>query len=215
MEDKSNNMKLLTGEEMFTLNGTPQGFDVHSFWRFQFSNLSDMQGEVGEYVVSMALNNILPDNKCGWTQYDIDYNGWRVEVKTTAYYQPWRERSEKYKGKPLSEQRTWSIRKAHAKEFDMTSPLVRNNDVYVFVLITGKNAIDADPLKLEHYKFWAIPTYEINDRCGDNKSISLGKVKRIAMSIGFSEGGVGFDSLRSVIDRAIELVKAHKERSLV
>ena len=213
--EETNSTELLTGSEMFTLNGTPRGFDVHSFWRFQFSNLSDMQGEVGEFVVSMALNNTLPDNKCGWTQYDIDYNGWRIEVKTTAYYQPWRERSEKYKDKAVSEQRTWSIRKAHEKEFDMTSKLVRNNDVYVFVLITGENAVEANPLQLEHYLFWVIPTYIIDDICDNNKSISLGKVKGIAEDLGFPKGGVGFDNLRSEVDRAIELLKAHRSESLV
>ena len=114
----------LTGDELFTYNGKRMVFDVKLFWRFQFSNLWDMQGEVGEFVVSMALGNIVPDNKNGWTQYDIDYREKRIEVKTTAYYQPW-----KPEGVEVSMQRTWSIRKAHEKEGDPTSPLVRNNDV--------------------------------------------------------------------------------------
>lgn len=81
-------MGFLNGNEPFMDNEKALGFTVNDFWSFQFSNLWDMQGEVGEFFVSMALGNAVPDNKCGWTLYDIDYNGKRIEVKTTAYYQP-------------------------------------------------------------------------------------------------------------------------------
>ena len=107
-------------------------------------------------------------------------------------------------GKPVSQQRSWSIRKTHEKENDMTSPLVRNNDVYVLVLITGENAVDANPLKLEHFKFWVIPTKLINDECGNNKSISLGKVKRLAKMRHFPENGIGFADLHRAVDEVID-----------
>ena len=104
----------------------------------------------------------------------------------------------------MSQQRSWSIRKTHEKENDMTSPLVRNNDVYVLVLITGENAVDANPLKLEHFKFWVIPTKLINDECGNNKSISLGKVKRLAKMRHFPENGIGFADLHRAVDEVID-----------
>ena len=61
MDNHSNS--LLSGSESFTISNQPAGFSVIDFWRFQFSNLSDMQGEVGEFVVSMALGNRIPDNR--------------------------------------------------------------------------------------------------------------------------------------------------------
>lgn len=206
MEETNNTTQLLSGNEMFTLNGTPQGFDVRSFWRFQFSNLSDMQGEVGEFVVSMALNNVLPNNKCGWTHWDINYGATKVEVKTTSYYQPWRSKKTDAEGNEvenISEHRAFSIRKSHKDWNDPTSELIRHSDIYIFVLDIGKTETTANPLHLENWRFWVIPTKLINDKCNDNKSISLGKVKRLAKMRHFPEDGVGFADLRQAVDNAI------------
>ena len=91
-----NKVPLLKGDEPFIYqNGNKAGFTILDFWRFQFSNLLDMQGRVGEFIVAMALGKMDPDNNNGWTLWDIDYRETRIEVKTTAYFQPWRfERDE-------------------------------------------------------------------------------------------------------------------------
>lgn len=198
-ERNHKSLGFLSGKETFNVDSKSTGFTVHDFWRFQFSNLWDMQGEVGEFVVSMALGNTEPDNKCGWTQYDIDYRGKRIEVKTTAYYQPWKK-----EGQPVSQQRTFSIRKAHEDEEDMNSPLVRNNDVYVFCLILGETQEDSNPLVLEHWEFYVIPTSVINQECGDNKSISLSKVKKLLKKISGSDAGLPFGKVKEVVDKAID-----------
>ncbi len=209
-DNNNKNLGFLIGNEPFMDDEKALGFTVNDFWSFQFSNLWDMQGEVGEFVVSMALGNAVPDNKCGWTLYDIDYNGKRIEVKTTAYYQPWRERSEKFKGKPLSQQRTFSIRKAHEKEQDMSSPLARNNDVYVFCLILGETKETSNPLILDHWRFWVIPTELINDECGDNKSITLQRVKKLFKKFYGSEEGLRFANIKNSVDKAIEYSKKNR-----
>ena len=200
---KHKSLGLLSGKETFNVDNKSIGFTVHDFWRFQFSNLWDMQGEVGEFVVSMALGNIEPDNKCGWTQYDINYRYKRIEVKTTAYYQPWKE-----EGQPVSQKRTFSIRKAHEDEEDMNSPLIRNNEVYVFCLILGETQEESNPLVLEHWEFYVIPTYIINMECGDNKSISLSKVKKLMKKWYGSETGLTFNELKRAVDKAINIIDA-------
>ena len=205
MSTKRNHKSLgfLSGKETFNVDNKSIGYTVHDFWRFQFSNLWDMQGEVGEFIVSMALGNVEPDNKCGWTQYDINYRNKRIEVKTTAYYQPWKE-----EGQPVSQKRTFSIRKAHEDEEDMNSPLIRNNDVYVFCLILGKTQEDSNPLVLEHWEFYVIPTRVINDECGNNKSIGLSKVKKLMKKWYGSETGLTFNELKGTVDKAINKINA-------
>lgn len=192
----------LSGKEEFTLKGDDAGFNVLDFWRFQFSNLSDMQGRVGEFLVAMALKKEMPDNNNGWTLWDVDYRGKRIEVKTTAYYQPWREDG------TWSEQRSFGITKAHCKEGDATSELMRMNDIYVFVLNKGKNKEEADPLKLENWEFYVIPTSVINKECGNNKSISLSKVKKLMKTVCGSDEGLAFNELKSAIDAAINKMYA-------
>ena len=80
---------LLTGQEQFTINGESIGYSVEDYWRFQFSNIWDAQEEVAEFIVSMALGIAIPQNKNGWTLWDINYRGERIEVKETGYYHSW------------------------------------------------------------------------------------------------------------------------------
>lgn len=193
---------MLDGTEQFLLNGKDSGFNVLDFWRFQFSNIADMQGRVGEFLVAMALRKEEPDNNNGWTLWDINYNWKRVEVKTTSYYQPWRKDGE------YSEVRTFGIQQTYPNEDGNPNTYsenkdksikVRNNDLYVFVLNIGKNKEEADPLKLEHWRFFVIPTSVIDNECGSNKTISLNKVKTLS---DYPEG-LMFDELKDYVDRLI------------
>ena len=89
----------------------------------------------------------------------------------------------------------------------MTSPLVRNNDVYVFCLILGETREASNPLILDHWRFWVIPTKLINAKCGDNKSITLPRVKKLFKEVFGSEEGLRFANLKSAVDKAIEYSK--------
>ena len=207
--------ELLTGEELFTLKGRNVDFNVLDFWRFQFSNLSDLEGRVGEFLVAMALGKETSDNNNGWTLWDIDYKGYRIEVKTTAYYQPWRENKdyiEQRWGKDASfgdnnidhnysTKRTFGITKTRDPK---DNEFKRMNDIYVFVLNKGKTKEEANPLKLENWEFYVIATKVINDKCGNNKTISLSKVKKLMMENYSLESGITFEELKTRVDQRIE-----------
>lgn len=207
-------VETLSGNEDFKLRGEKAGFNVLDFWRFQFSNLSDMQGRVGEFLVAMALGKENSDNNNGWTLWDINYKGKRIEVKTTAYYQPWRENKEfleqrwgneasksKVAEHNYSEQRTFGITKSRDPKDD---EFKRMNDIYVFVLNTGKTKAEANPLHLENWEFYVVSTSLINQECGDNKSISLPKVKKLMKMETGSDEGLHFDKLKDAVNKALE-----------
>ena len=213
-ERKHNSIDCLSGQEEFKLNGEKAGFNVLDFWRFQFSNLADMQGRVGEFLVAMALRKETSDNNNGWTLWDIDYRGLRIEVKTTAYYQPWRDSKsfiEQRWGNEssipqndsehnYSEHRNFGITKSKDPQ---DNEFKRMNDIYVFVINNGKTKEKANPLNLENWKFFVIPTSVINHECGDNKSIGISKVRKLFKKVSGSENGVPFDELKLAVDRAI------------
>lgn len=184
---------LLTGQEQFTSGGKPIGINVLDFWSFQRSNLWDMQEEIAEFLVAKALGQSIPHNKNGWTLWDIDYKGKRIEVKETGYFYSWQ------KDGKTSEQRTFGITKAYSKYKDTSSTFERQNDVYVFCLNTGRTQEDSNPLELNNWRFWVVPTYVINQECGDNKTLSLNRLKKIS----HNEDGLGYDELKSAIDAAI------------
>ena len=185
--------ELLTGNEPLTLDGKPVGFTVLDFWRFQHSNIWDVQEEVAEFIVAKALGQDIPYNKNGWTLWDLNYKGKRIEVKETGYYHSWRT-----DGK-VSQVRTFGINKAFTRYKDNTSSFERQNDIYVFCLNTGETKDESNPLELDHWRFWVVPTSTINRLCGDNKHITLGRLKNIT---GLPDG-IGYSDLRAAVDAAL------------
>ncbi len=178
-----------TGQEAFTENGASIGVSVLDFWRFSYSELnSDPRDDIAEYLVSLALGVREPYNKKDWTLFDIDYNGNPIEVKSTSYYQTWR------KDGKTTENRTFSIRKATAPD---ETEARRHSEVYVFCVLNGKTEETADPLRLENWEFYIIPTAIINEQCGDNKTISLSRIK----SMGYS--AKGFRQIKDAVDAAL------------
>ena len=68
-----------------------------------------MQEYIAEFLVAKALGLEIPQNCHGWTLWDILYKGYRIEIKSTAYYHSWRN-----DGK-VSNRRCFGITKAFSK----------------------------------------------------------------------------------------------------
>lgn len=181
----------MNGNEQFQLAGQSAGFSISDFWQFQFSNIWDMQADIAEFIVAKALGQEKPYNKNGWTLWDISYKSKRIEVKETSYYHSWRT-----DGK-VSEQRVFGITKAYSRYKDSSSEFKRQNDLYVFCLNTGDTKESSNPLILDNWRFWVIPTDTINRVCGKNKTITLGRVKSITKQ----PDGIGFAELKTAIDQ--------------
>jgi len=195
MEFNRKLVELQDPKKPFTDCGKPMGITALDYWRFQFSNIWDLYEEVAEFIVNKALGIEVPFNKNGSTLYDIAYKGKRVEVKATAYYHPWRKEGE------YSNSRVFSIAETIGQHNEKGTFPVRHNDVYVFCLNTGKNQMDADPFEMSHWEFFVVPTSIIDEKCGHNKSISLGRLRVITPE----EGKVPYRKLKAAIETALNL----------
>ena len=193
MSHKPFEYRVFTGDESFSAAGQPVGLSVRDFWSFQFSNVWDMQEEIAEFIVAKALGQDLAYNKNGWTLWDITYKGKRIEVKETGYYHSWRT-----DGK-VSKVRTFGIDRAFTVYKNRKSEFKRQNDVYVFCLNTGETQEESNPLVLDNWRFWVVPTSTINHLCTGQKKITLGRVRRITSK----ENGIGYADLKPAIDVAL------------
>lgn len=72
----------------------------------------------------------------------------------------------------------------------------RQNDLYVFCLLNGTDREEAWPLEVSHWEFYVVPTAVINQECGDQKTVSLSRVRSFASPVTYSE-------LRAAIDKVI------------
>jgi len=185
----------MRGDEPFELDGERLDFDLTDFWRFHYSNIYDIQGRIAEFIVAKALGIHASQNDQYWTLWDLTYRDVRIEVKETSYYHSYNK-----EGK-FSKQRSFGIAKAHGSydpEISGNTDFCRQNDVYVFCLNTGYTKEDSYPLSLNNWEFYIVPTKVINEKCGDNKTNSLNRIK----ALGFLPHSYG--EIRDVIDRYVD-----------
>lgn len=187
----------ITGYEEFTFDGVSLGSNLIDFWKFRYSNIFDIQGALAEFIVAKALGLSEAHNIEYWTLWDITYRDLRIEVKETSYYHPWN------KDGKVSESRSFGITKANSRFAESATGTVdasfenkyeRQNDLYVFCLNTGNTPEESYPLDLNHWEFYVIPTDVINETCGDGKTISLGKVRKLAPAL-------RYDQIKEAVDR--------------
>ena len=191
-------MKKITENTPFVNGGESLGMTMLDFWKYQYSNIYDMQEYIAEFIVGKALGIDEPMNRDGWTLWDIDYQGKRIEVKQTSYYHSWQEKIANGK---ISQQRTFSITPAFTRYKDSTTSYERQNDIYVFCLNIGTNEEESYPLDMANWEFYVVPTSVINENCTPaQKSISLGKVRKLAPLTKYEE-------LKNVIDSICEAIK--------
>lgn len=179
--------------EKFTIHNNELDFGILDFWKSKYSNIYNIQEVIAEFIVEKALGIDKAQNTDYWTLYDILYRDYRIEIKETSYYHPWNE-----DGK-VSKQRMFGITKANSnyESNETENKFERQNDIYVFCLNTGTTKETSNPMNLDNWEFYIIPTFKINKQCGDNKKISLGRVRKIAEKKSFEE-------IKSCIDKIID-----------
>lgn len=69
----------------------------------------------------------------------------------------------------------------------------RWSDLYVFCLYASKDRHES-PLRLEQWEFYILPTYVLNEQCGEQKSITLNSL------LSLSPIKATYEELQDVID---------------
>ena len=129
-----------------------------------------LRGTFAEALVARETGGELQPE---WTSWDIDLKPEasepiRIEVKCSGYFQSWPQNSRS--------QIKWDIRpRSHGAypdgtEFSLEPPR-RVADVYVFAL-----HLCADPFHDDHWRFWVVPTAFLNEKVGEQASITKGSL---------------------------------------
>ena len=178
---------LKTGDEHIRFDGMPTGYLLSDFWRWSSSDLLDntLRGTFSEFIVGTALDLDLSTGFENWLPWDLTYPfQWqdslgqtydevRIEVKSASYIQPWEQ-------KKLSNI-IFSIRPTVKWEPDglRSGQRQRQSDVYVFCLYAETNRRTADPLILDGWEFYIVPTWKLDEICGPQKTISLNSLRQL------------------------------------
>lgn len=185
----------MTGKEKFLYCGKELNFDISDLWRFHYSNIYSLHGEIAEFIVARVLGITEAQNTAYWTLWDISYRNVRIEVKATAYFHLWNSNGK------ISQQRTFSIAAANGSydpQKSGNSDFCRQNDIYVFCLNNGETEESSYPLDMDNWEFYVVPTAFLNEYCANNKTISLGRIR----SFGFAS--ISYGNLKAAIDKVID-----------
>lgn len=159
------------GTEPFHINGKSLGFDLLSFWRWSASDLVNnaARGIVAEYIVAHALGLGESGVRDGWAAHDLKtLSGIKIEVKSAAYIQSWHQKRLSSIVFVTPKTRAWD-----AETNIQSHESKRQADVYVFALLAHTDKATIDPLNLDHWRFYALPTTVLDARKRSQHSITL------------------------------------------
>jgi hypothetical protein len=150
------------------------------FWEWAYGDLltNTTRGVLAEYIVAKALG-IRDTKRVEWDPYDLEIDGVKVEVKSAAYVQTWKQTQ-------LSKI-VFGIRPAKASA-------KRCADVYVFCVLEDREPVD--PLDVEQWTFYVLSTNELNRKFPGQRTIRLGPLKDLGAH------PCTYDELKAAIDAA-------------
>ncbi len=158
----------------------PIGYLLSDYWAWNASDLlnNTLRGSFCEFIVSAALGIDLSEVNEDWGAYDVTFPySWRcgdsersevhIEVKSSAYLQAWANAKPSHIQYSIRPTRAWTPDGGYA------DTVVRQSDVYVFCLYAVQDRNQADPLVLDGWEFYVMPTRRLDEICGPQKTISL------------------------------------------
>src|SRR5262249_55190326 len=131
----------------------------------------------------------------GWAAWDLTTSdGVRVEVKSSAYLQSWAQKdySRISFGTPMTQ--AWD-----ADEGGFAGVARRPAQVYVFALLAHTDKATVNPLDLDQWVFYVLPTAVLDGRTRSQHSITLRTLEGLTAAVSFGE-------LRQAVNLAAEPV---------
>ncbi|MDN5296648.1 MAG: hypothetical protein PWQ71_754 [Bacteroidota bacterium] len=184
-ELKRRKASLKNGNECLTDNGQNTNYNLLDFWRWSVSDLlsNATRGRFAEFIVGTAIGINSENLRDEWDAYDlITDDGIKIEVKSAAYIQSWDQ-------KRFS---TISFSIKPTKYWDAETNIYRNEpkrhaDVYVFCLLKHKDKNTIDPLKMEQWDFYVLPTYRLDNYQRSQSSITINSLEKLTNPKKYSE----------------------------
>ena len=164
---------LKTGDELFHRDGQSLDIKLLDFWRWSASDLVNnaLRGVLAEFIVASALG-LAHNARVEWDVHDLlTFDGVKIEVKSAAYLQSWQQ-------KALSKI-SFTIRPTQNLNEGLTGISQRQSQIYVFCLLHHQDKITVDPLDLEQWMFYLLPTQILNAKKPTQKSLTLSALLKL------------------------------------
>lgn len=195
-----------TGDEKFRTETEPLPLKLLDFWQWSVSDLvsNATRGRLAEFIVASAAGVDLKGIRDEWSAFDlITPWGLKIEVKSAAYIQSWAQRDYSKISFNTPKTRAWDpVTSMQSQES------LRQADCYVFALLVHLDRETVDPLNLDQWRFFVLPTSVLDQRTRSQSSITLKSLKALCGE------GVAYYDLRAQL-KAIPVRTGSTQGSIV
>lgn len=174
-----------TGTEKITYNGSETEYHLLDFWRWSVSDIlsNATRGRFAEFVVSTAVGLDPEKLRNEWDAYDLETEtGIKIEVKSAAYIQSWHQKNYSSITFSIKPARYWDAQ----TNIQHREPK-RHADLYVFCHLKHKDQKTIDPLKMEQWDFYILPTCRLDNYKRSQSSITINSLPKLTEPITYSE----------------------------
>lgn len=168
----------LSGSEPFSIGKKMLGVTMLDFWQWSGSNLMEntMRGVLAEFIVAQGIGASTEGIRESWASYDLHAkDGSKIEVKSSSYIQSWAQKGLSKISFGIAPKRFWDEDKG-----EYTGEFKRHANVYVFALLAPRIGEDINPLDLDQWQFFVVSTTELEHRLGDQKTVTLSRLRTFA-----------------------------------
>ena len=185
-------------EEFFSQSSFPN-IDVLAFWKWSSSNLliNTTRGVLAEFLVASSLN-LTDDPRFVWSNYDlITQSKVKIEVKSASIYQAWKQEKLSPIKFTIAKKYEWD-----EETGEYSNEPIRSAHIYVFCVFLG-----IEPLNLDNWDFYILPTHYINEKYSDQKTVSLRSLEKEFPEL----RPLRFDELNSAINVVASNIPIYRE----
>jgi hypothetical protein len=143
--------------------------ELVDFWQWAYSDLvgNTERGILAEYLVALACD-IENTVRIGWNAFDLEVNGIKIEVKSSAYLQTWEQSKISSPVFGIAKTKAWDyIKNIYAETSE------RQADVYVFALLSHQDKETLNPLDTNQWDFYVLDRKTIDLKANDQKQLTL------------------------------------------
>ncbi|MBT3240064.1 MAG: hypothetical protein HON98_05050 [Chloroflexi bacterium] len=164
------------GDDPFLSKGECLKNKLINFWQWAFSDLSNnaIRGVLAEYIIAYQLG-ITEGVRTEWDAYDLETkDGVKLEIKSAAYLQSWEQKELSAISFGIAPTQGWN-----ASTNEYSNEVKRQADIYIFCLLHHKDKLTLNPLDLDQWTIYLLPTKILNEKIPMQKTIRLSSLLKL------------------------------------
>lgn len=158
------------GTEPFIKGNCRNGLCLQDFWRWAYSDIlcNSSRGKLAEFIVASAI-----DAHYGirneWDPYDlVTKSGRRLEIKSSGYIQSWNQKSKSKIAFGIQPTQKWDEETGCYE-----AAIKRQSDLYVFSVLAHQDPNSVNPLNVDQWEFYILPTSILDREKKNQKTITF------------------------------------------